>query len=856
MKKSEFAEFAEGKLIYLDGATGSNLQKRGMPGGVCPDLWISENPEILIGLQEEFLEAGTDIVYAPTFTANRVKLKEYGLEDRLEELNHSLVGLSKEAIKRYQKKHGENRRILVAGDVTMTGVQLQPNGPMQFEELIDIYKEQIKALVSAGVDLIVVETMMSLQETRAALIAAKETADIAVIATMTFESDGKSLFGTDPLTALVTLQSLGVSAFGANCSTGPKDMVPMIRKISEYAEVPVICKPNAGLPELDKEGHTVYNLNAEDFSESMKEIVQSGATILGGCCGTTPEHIRALHEKTSGMPYPVIEKRDSYRLSSERGVHEFKTDDRFFIVGERINPTGKKALQAELREGKFDIVREFAEAQEEKGAKVLDVNVGMSGVDEKELMKKAIEAVTETVKLPLSIDTSHTDIMEAGLRLYPGRALMNSISLESAKCDKLLDLAVKYGAMFVLLPVSDEGLPKSLEEKKNIIRTIMDKALKKGLKKKDIVVDGLVGTVGADSHAALDTIETIRFCHDELGLATTCGLSNISFGLPERIYVNTAFLTLAINAGLTMAIANPNQDLLVNAALASDLLLDKKDADLPYIDHMNDYKEDHAGEITLKEEDISSLLDAAGVLAKAAGKDFFKGRKIQKSPLKNSVSSAKKDTSNSDEVFQAVIKGKRDAIGEMVIKEIKNGRKADDILNVSLLPAINEVGVLFDKKKYFLPQLIASGEAMKNAVDILEPYLAEGRDENAEMPVVVIATVKGDIHDIGKNLVVLMMKNYGFEVHDLGKDVDKEDIISAAKEYKADIIALSALMTTTMREMKNVVEYARSEGLECPVMIGGAVITNDYAEEIHAVYSSDAADAVRVAKKLIEEKAS
>ncbi len=852
MKKSEFAEFAGKGLRYLDGATGSNLQKRGMPGGVCPDLWISENPEIMIKLQEEFLEAGSDIIYSPTFTANRIKLAEFGLQDRVEELNHTLVGISKEAVRRYREKSGDDREILIAGDITMTGVQLAPNGPMQFEELVNIYKEQIKALVSGGADLIVVETMMSLQETRAALIAAKETTDTAVIATMTFESDGKSLYGTDPLTALITLQSLGAAAFGANCSTGPVDMIPMIKKMAEYAEIPVICKPNAGLPELDSEGNTVYNVDAETFAEDMKKIVEAGASILGGCCGTTPEHIKALHEKTSSMPVGVREKKKSYLLSSERSFHEFSLGDRFFIVGERINPTGKKALQAELREGRFDMVREFAEAQEEKGAKVLDVNVGMSGVDEKELMKKAVEVVSETVKLPLSIDTSHVDIMEAALRLYPGRALMNSISLESAKCDKLLDLAKKYGAMFVLLPVSDEGLPKNLDEKKKIIREIMDKALAKGLSKKDIVVDGLVGTVGADSHAAVDTLDTIRYCHDELGLATTCGLSNISFGLPERIFVNSAFMTLAINAGLTMAIANPNQDLLVHAALASDLLLDKKDADLPYIDRMNEYKEAHAGEITVKEDDISSLLDAAGTIAKAAGKDFFKGRKIQNKKKDTAVSSGKKASGSADAVFQAVVKGKRDAIADIVSKELKSGRKADDILNISLLPAINEVGVLFDRKKYFLPQLIASGETMKNAVDLLEPYLAEGRDENQEMPVVVIATVKGDIHDIGKNLVVLMMKNYGFEVHDLGKDIPKEDIIEAAKKYNADIIALSALMTTTMREMKNVIEYARSEGLDCPVMIGGAVITSDYAEEINAVYSSDAADAVRVAKKLIE----
>ena len=856
MTRDEFLELTEGSIIYLDGATGSNLQKRGMPIGVCPDLWISENPEAIINLQLEFLRAGTRILYSPTFTANRIKLAEFHLEDRLEELNNTLVGLSKEAIRRYKEECPDAPPCYVAGDITMTGVQLKPAGPMEFEELIDIYKEQIRALEKAGADLIVVETMMSLAETRAAVIACKEVSGLPIIATMTFEGDGRSLFGTDPLTALITLQSLGVSAFGANCSTGPDKMIPLIKEISRYAAVPVICKPNAGLPELDADGNTVYNVSPVDFGQMMKDVVNAGASIVGGCCGTTPEHIAELVRSTKSMKKAEIEKADVYALSSESLTHTFGLDDRFFIVGERINPTGKKALQAELREGRFDIVNDFAEAQEKNGAKVLDVNMGMSGVDEGELMLKAIEEISSTTKLPLSIDTSHVEIMEKALRNYHGRALMNSISFESAKCEPMLRLAKKYGAAFVLLPLSDEGIPKNLEEKKRCIRGIMDKALELGLSKKDIIVDGLVGTVGADSSAALQVLETIRYCKNELGLATICGLSNISFGLPERIFVNTAFLTLAIGSGLTMAIANPNQDMLVTASLATDLLLNKDDADLPYIDRMNEYKEEHEDDVIVKKDDIADLLDAASGLAKAAGKDFFKGRKVSAAKAGKRASSAndKKDSSGkeNDAVFQAVLKGKRDQIVDIVDRSLKEGRTADDILNVSLLPAINEVGVLFDKKKYFLPQLIASGEAMKNAVSRIEPLLMAGRDSNEQMPVVVIATVKGDIHDIGKNLVVLMMKNYGFEVHDLGKDVAKEDIVKAAKEHNADIIALSALMTTTMREMKNVIDYAKEEGLNCHFMIGGAVITQDYADEIHAAYSSDAADAVRVAKELMK----
>ena len=855
MTRNEFLELTEGSLIYLDGATGSNLQKAGMPIGVCPDLWISENPEALINLQLDFLRAGTRIVYSPTFTANRIKLAEFQLENRLEELNTTLVGLSKEAIRRFREENPDAPKCYVAGDITMTGVQLKPAGPMEFEELIDIYKQQIKALEKAGADLIVVETMMSLAETRAAVIACKEVSDLPIIATMTFEGDGRSLFGTDPVTALITLQSLGVSAFGANCSTGPDKMIPLVKNMSKYANIPIICKPNAGLPELDENGNTVYNVTPEDFGKMMIDVVNAGASIVGGCCGTTPDHIAELVKATREMKPVEVQKEDVYTLTSERLTHTFGLSDRFFIVGERINPTGKKALQAELREGKFDIVNDFAEAQEKNGAKVLDVNMGMSGVDEGELMLKAIEEISGITKLPLSIDTSHVEIMEKALRNYHGRALMNSISLESAKCEPMLRLAKKYGAAFVLLPLSDEGIPKDFEEKKRCIKGVLDKALEIGLTKKDIVVDGLVGTVGADSSAALQVIETIKYCKEELGLATICGLSNISFGLPERIFVNTAFLTLSIQAGLTMAIANPNQDMLVTAALATDLLLNKDGADLPYIDRMNDYKEEHADDVVVKKDDIADLLDAASGLAKAAGKDFFKERKVSGASGRKKASSDKSNKSNSvgehDAIFQAVLKGKREQIIDAVDASIASGRSADDILNISLLPAINEVGVLFDKKKYFLPQLIASGEAMKNAVTRIEPLLMAGRDSSEQMPVVVIATVKGDIHDIGKNLVVLMMKNYGFEVHDLGKDVPKEDIVKAAKEHNADIIALSALMTTTMREMKNVIDYAHEEGLDCHFMIGGAVITPEYADEIHATYSSDAADAVRVAKQLL-----
>lgn len=602
MKKEDFRKLASEGIIYLDGATGSNLQKRGMPLGVCPDLWISENPEVLIGLQLEYLRAGARILYSPTFTANRIKLAEFGIEDRVEELNGILVNESKEAIRRFKEENPDAPECYVAGDITMTGRQLSPIGDLEFEELIDVYKEQIRALEKAGADLIVVETMISLQETRAAVIACKEVSDLPIIASMSFEENGKTFFGTDIVTALITLQSLGVSAFGVNCSRGPKDMKTFVSELKKYAEVPVICKPNAGLPELSSDGSTVYSLSPEEFGREMKEVAGLGANLMGGCCGTTPDHIAALTKETADcktvLPDPEFKR---YVLTSERTTHTFSLDDRFFIIGERINPTGKKALQEELRENEFEMVTDFALSQEENGAKVLDINVGMSGVDEKELMLGAIGEVTGVTNLPLSIDTSHVEIMEAALRRYPGRALINSVSLEEKKCEPMLSLAKKYGAMCILLPLSDAGIPATFEEKKRIILELVKRAEAHGLKKTDLIVDGLVGTVGANPKAALETIETIRFCSKELGLATVCGLSNISFGLPERIFVNSSFLEMAINAGLTTAIANPEQEKLIISALSADLLMGKKDADIAYIEYMDRYKERHAGdEVILK----------------------------------------------------------------------------------------------------------------------------------------------------------------------------------------------------------------------------------------------------------------
>lgn len=826
MKKTEFITLTQNNILYLDGATGSNLVKRGMPAGVCPEQWILEHPEVMLALQKEYVQAGTDILYAPTFTANRIKLAEFGLEEKQEEMIHKLVAISKEAAA------SSDKTVYVAGDLTMTGESLKPIGKMELEELITVYKEQIICLEKAGVDLLVVETMMSLAEARAALIAAKEVSELPVMVTLTFEADGRTLYGTDAKTAGIVLESLGACAIGANCSTGPAHMKQVIADLASVTNIPIIAKPNAGLPALDADGNTCYSMDADTFVEEMKVLVEAGASVLGGCCGTTPEYIRGLVERF-GKERTVSLKRkpEGIRfLSSERQTVSFGLSDNFIIVGERINPTGKKLLQAQLKEGSMEKVLQFAEEQEKGGAQILDVNMGMSGIDEKEMMLRALEEISGVSNLPLSLDSSYVEVLEAALRHYPGRALINSISLEKEKFEKLLPLAAKYGAMFILLPISDKGLPENIEEKKQIIHTIYERALELGMCKEDIIVDGLVTTVGANKMAAVETLETIRYCK-ELGFATICGLSNISFGMPERSYVNTAFLTLAIREGLTMAIANPSQELLVSCAFATDLLLAKEEADLRYIEYANQVKENR------------EIREAQAPVVKVQAE------------VKN-VSSIPQNQ-NTDRIpegcealYHAVLKGNRNGITKITQEAMDKGEKPDDLLNQVLLSAINAVGDYFDKGKYFLPQLIASAEAMKNSIEVLEPLMQTG-SENKDMPAVVIATVEGDIHDIGKNLVALMLKNYGFKVIDLGKDVPTDEIITAAKEHNAKLIALSALMTTTMQKMREVVNSVKEEGLNTKVIVGGAVVTQEFADEIGADgYAKDAADAVKLAKRL------
>lgn len=796
MNRKKFRDLILTKMVILDGATGTELVKRGMPQGVSPEKWILENPEAIMETQQLYCAAGADIVYAPTFGGNRLKLEEFGLAGQCVAINRDLAKLSRRAA-------GKG---LVFGDLAPTGAFIKPVGNLEFEDAVNIYKEQVRGLLEGGVDGFVVETMMDIQEARCAVLAVKESCDLPVMVTMTFDTSERSLMGNDPLSALITLQALGVDAFGCNCSTGPENMLKIIRRLKPYATIPLIAKPNAGLPKLIN-GETVFQMTPSEFASFAEEFVQAGANLVGGCCGSTPEHIRELAVAVAGFSPRPPERNALSAVSSARGYRLLGGDEPFAVIGERINPTGKKALQAELRAGSLNMVRQFAQSQAANGAAILDLNFGLSGIDEKSMMLEAVNELANTSTLPLCIDSVEPSVVEAALRVYPGRALVNSISAEKIRIEQTLPIAAKYGAMFILLPLDDIGIPDSAQARSKTVEEVFAEAQRYGYQKEDICVDALVMAVSSSPAAPEVALELIHWCSREFGVNTVCGLSNVSFGMPARGLINTTFLAMGIGNGLTMAIANPD-----NAALME-------------------------------------VIDAGDALC---GRDRNMSRFVRKhSATDNSKTIAKTGNETpAEKVFRMVLEGDEDGISAAVQATLDSGIAAKTIMDENLIPAINKVGDLYDRKVYFLPQLMMSAETMRKGFQVLEPHLKQNNADSATRPVVVIATVEGDIHDIGKNIVALMLKNYGFEVVDLGKDVPALRIVSESVAHNAALIGLSALMTTTMVKMKEVVDLARSRGMSTPFMIGGAVVDSNYAEEIGAHYAVDAMASVKIARDL------
>ena len=801
MTKQEFKDLFEKGIIVLDGATGTYLHKNGMPSGVCPEKWASEHPDLVLEVQRDYVNSGSNILYSFTLGANAIKLGEFGLRAETYAINKELARISKEAA---------GGKTLVAGDMSSSGSLLAPFGEVSFEDSVSSYKEQVKGLLDGGVDLFVIETMLDIQETRSALIAIKELCDFPVIVTMTFEAGLRTLMGTDPVSALVTLQSLGASAVGCNCSSGPAEMVDILKLMKPYAKVPLIAKPNAGKPRL-LSGKTVFDMKPDDFCSFAVPLLEAGANGLGGCCGTTPEYIRKLSDIVAGQKELNPGRKVVGTVSSSRRTAFIHPDFPLTVIGERLNPSGKKTLREALLKNDMDKVAELAREQMEAGADMLDINAGVPGIDEKGTLVNMVNAVCSAVPLPVCLDSSNPEALEAALRIYPGRAVINSISGESAKLEKILPLAAKYGAMFILLPVDDQGVPETAEKRIEIIKKVYEAAKQYGYDKEDILVDGVVMTVAAGRQAAEETLRVLSWCARDFGVNTVVGLSNVSFGLPERGNINAAFLAMAAANGLSTAIMNPNDEQLMAIKRASDVLKARDPGAAEYIRCYSTAKQEQA--------------------------------------IRSPMESAKKIT-----VFDAVLTGMTDTTVDLVRTALESGVSPRAIIDDGLIPAIREVGRLYEEKKYFLPQLIKGAEAMQNAMKILSPLFATESETGLKPKgTVVIATVKGDIHDIGKNIVALLLKNYWFNVIDLGKDVPAESIIQSAKANNADIIGLSALMTTTMTEMPKVAQLAVEAGLKAKIIVGGAALDQEYADGFNAFYSKDAYSAVRLVETLLSE---
>ena len=790
-------------MIHIfDGAMGTMLQEAGLKPGACPELMNIDHPDVVQSIHEQYIKAGSNIVETNTFGACRLKLEHYGIADRVKEINTAAVKIAKKA---FQHLGVEGK---VAASMGPTGRFVKPLGDLDFEDAFATYREQAEALVEAGTDLIILETFIDIQEIRAALLAVKDVADIPVVCQLSYSEDGRTVTGTDPQTAAITLDALGADIIGINCSLGPEQLVPLVKILSENTDKPISVQPNAGMPFLEN-GHTVFPMGPEAFGQWVPKLIEAGATCLGGCCGTTPGHIAAIKKYSATVEIPVHKPRPRRLfLTSRSKTVCIDKDLPTKLIGERINPTGRKKMREEIQKGSFLSVKKEAIEQTKAGASILDVNMGVGGIDQAAAMKKAVTEVAQLTDAPLSIDTSDVKSLEAGLRIYPGRALVNSVSAEPERIAEFLPLAKKYGAAILCLPVTESGIPKTPQERIEVLQTIIDAAKKIGFDDGDFMLDGLVMTVAADVHACEQTLETLRLYRQHYGYPSTMGLSNISFGLPGRPLINSTFFAMCLAAGLDAPIMNPYDESMQNVRIAAAALLGK---------------DPNGREYSLMAGDASNP-----------------------SPAKPK----KQDLTPMEALKQAVIEGDKDVIPELLDVVIKEGHDTNEITEKALTAAMNEIGVDFGAGKVFLPQVLLSAEAMKTAFDhIKELFPAQ---DTAKEGTVVLATVKGDVHDLGKNIVGALLENSGFKLIDLGKDVDSSEIVEAAIKNDADIVGLCALMTTTMTQIDVVVEDLKQAGCNAMVMVGGAALTQDYADSAGAdAYARDGVEAVKLAKDMV-----
>ena len=787
------------KRIYFDGGYGTALQRAGLKPGELPEIWNITKPDVIIDLHCQYLNAGCDILKTNTFGANRLKFNKNSGEYALEEILISAIDNAKKAI----EKVNCNEKKYIALDIGPTGKLLKPLGQLGFEESISIFKEIIKIGSENGVDLVLIETMNDSYETKAAVLACKEVCDLPIFVTNAYDNTMKLMTGADPCSMVALLEGLGVDALGINCSLGPDMMMPVIKELLKYSQTPVIVNPNAGLPVI-KDGVTVYEISPDEFANSMKNIADMGVNILGGCCGTTPLHIKAVKENTKDIPYIPITKKDYTIVSSY--THSVIIDKKPVLIGERINPTGKPLFKNALRENNIDYILQEAISQQELGADILDVNVGLPEINEVDVLKKAVTEIQTVTDLPLQIDTTDIVAMEKALRVYNGKPLINSVSGKKEVMEEIFPLAKKYGGVIIALTLDENGIPNNADERIKIADKIIKCAKEYGIEQKDIIIDPLAMTISSDTTSALTTLECIKKIKNSGG-KTSLGVSNVSFGLPQRSLINSTFFAMALSNGLNAAIMNPHSKEMMEAYYSFCALSNLDSQCEKYIEYTSDFKAEEKA-VQTDENPEKTLKNA-----------ILKGMK------EKAVTCAE----------------------TLVLK-----KDALNIINDCIIPALDETGKGFESGNVFLPQLLMSAESAKGAFDVIKKSLLKNGEKRRKKYKIIIATVKGDIHDIGKNIVKVLLENYDFEVIDLGKDVPPEKIVETAIKENAKLVGLSALMTTTVPAMEETITLLKEKYPSCKSVVGGAVLTKEYADMIKAdKYAKDAMEAVRYAETLI-----
>ena len=785
------------ELLYFDGGMGTLLQERGLQPGELPETWNLLHAEEIREIHRKYIEAGSDIVLTNTFGANALKFHDDAYS--LEEIVNAAVGHVKAAA----EQAGNGRRIYTALDIGPTGKLLKPMGDLDFETAYEAYKEVMIYGEKAGADLIHIETMSDTYELKAAVLAAKENTSLPVFATTIFDERGKLLTGADVPSVVALLEGLRVDAFGINCGMGPEQMIPILEQITKYSSLPVIVKPNAGLPK-QKNGQTYYDVSPEEFAEVMKKIVEMGAVVIGGCCGTTPDHIKAMADACRMIPIKPVEKKNFTMVSSYGQSVFLGTGSK--IIGERINPTGKKRFKQALKEHDLDYILREGITQQDNGAHILDVNVGLPDIDEPALMKEVVQELQSVTSLPLQIDTVDVEAMEGALRIYNGKAMVNSVSGKQESMDKVFPLIQKYGGVVIGLALDENGIPADAEGRVQVAKKIIAEAAKYGIEKKDIVIDALAMTISSEPEGAKITLETLRRLRDEVGVCTVLGVSNISFGLPSRPIVNSIFYTMAMQNGLSVGIINPGSEDMMKAWYAFHALMALDSNCEKYI-------------ARYAQQPGTTPVQAAG------GKHTMTLQSAIERGLKEEASS--------------------------ITAELAEQKDALDIINEELIPALNNVGEGFEKGTVFLPQLLMSAESAKSAFAVLKERMDQSGEVQEKKGKVILATVKGDIHDIGKNIVKVLLENYSFDVIDLGKDVPPEKVVETVLEQDVHLVGLSALMTTTVVSMEETISQLREKAPDCLVMVGGAVLNQEYADMIGAdFYGKDAMQSVHYAQKV------